>query len=558
MRRPRIFSRGPWAGLLLGFLALSALDSSAQEIQYDEGTLRILSAARQEEAKGNLSGAISFYEKALAEAKPDAKAGLRLELARFLDRGASAPGADPKWLERSRKEFQELISSSSGTARVQAANSFAAQLLRREQPAEAVRVLSIAVQDDAWKDLHGPARARCLFNLARALEATGRKREAYGHYVAAAEADPGFHRAADGARGVALGSDSEDTGIPQIRRLVDGQLERGDLEGAARSLRDALTSVARWQGHPAYPRLVEDLVRYFTRANVDRQGYARDWSAPLEAIPRDRVRERVDRMLATIDDAYADELPVEFASEKVEARYASWAPGNPRGLFSTFLAAVAAQSYRRGELRRALGAYSHAWALDTTNMEAALYAANILLIDLDAREKRLDPDGSLLKQLVDQLFSEKGAEYSREVGQDWNRLLKFHRILATIFEKQGRWGGEDDARSAVFQWRMALGAVDRLRITDPGAAMLAPPLHEGLARAYEGVGQEKKAFVSELEAAKEFVGTAGGDAARLEAAERALARAALLAITRRTGEESFEEIRNLHRTIEETRKQGAR
>jgi tetratricopeptide (TPR) repeat protein len=540
--------------MLLGLLGLGPIDSIAQEIRLDDDARRILSLARQEEAKGNLSGAIALYEKALAEAKPEGKAGLQLELARFLDRGSSAPGADPKWLDRSRKEFEEVIGSSSGTARLQAANSFAAQLLRRERAAEAVQVLSTAVQDAAWKDLTGPARARCLFNFARALEATGRKSEAYSRYIEAAEADPSFERAADGARAVALKSDSEGTGIPQIDRLVDGQLARGDFSGAGRSLRDALTSVAHWQGHPNYPRLVEELARYLTEANVQRDRFAQEWSEPLRTIPRDRVRKPADRMLATIEEAYTSELPVEFAPENVQERYAPWAQGASRGLFSRFLAAVAAQSYRLGEMRRALGAYSHAWALDTTNMEAALYAANILLVDLEAKEKKLDPDGSLLKSLVDKLFSEKGAEYSRDVGQDWNRLLKFHTILATIFEKQRRWGDEHEARSAIFQWKMALRAVERLQGKDPGAARLAPPLQEGLGRAYRARGQPQEAFEHEVQAAEGFVRTAGGDVAQLEAAERALARAALLAIIGKAGESSMKKVRDLHRTIDETRK----
>jgi len=559
MKRPRTLSnRRRMSVLIGGFFALFLPPVGAQEIQYDDGTRRILSSAREEESKGNYSGAIAIYEKALAEAKPDAKAGLQIELAKFLDRGAAAPGADPKWLDRSRKEFEEAIGSSQGIVHLQASNSYAAQLLRRNRPDEAARVLSGAVQDDGWKDLTGPARARCLFNLARALEATGNKADAYRRYVEAAEADPSFARAADGARAVALKSDSEGTGIPQISRVVDGQLKRGDFDGAGRSLRDALTSVAHWQGHPNYPRLVEELLRYFTEANVDRDGYARDWSGPLKTIPRDRVRKPADRMLATIDETYLTELPVEFAPQKAQERYAPWVQGAPRSLFSKFLAGVAAQSYRRSEMGRALGLYSHAWALDTTNMEAALYASNILLVDLDSKEKRLDPQGTLLRSFVDLLFEEKGAAYRATVGQDWNRLLKFHTILATIYEKQSRWGDDYDPRSTVFQWQMALRAVEQLQSKDPSAAKLAPPLHEGLARAHKALRRNQQAFESEIRAAEGYLAAPQPDAAPLDAAERALARASLLAIVGNAGESSLKKVRDVNRRLEEVRKQTPR
>ncbi len=555
-RRSLIWRR--WTGVLISLLLFSPIRSSAQELKYDDKTWQILSSARQEEAKGNFSGAIAIYEKALAESKPDAKAGLQLEFARFLDRGAASPGADPNWVDRSRKEFEEAIGSSSGIVRLQASNSYAAQLLRRQRPDEAARILSNAVQDDGWKDLTGPARSRLLFNLARALEGTGRKPEAYKRYVEAAEADPSFDRAADGARAIALKSDSEGTGIPQIGLLVDQQLKQRDFAGAGRSLRDALTSVAHWQGHPNYPRLVGELVRYFTEAEVDREAYAQEWSEPLKAIPRDRVRKPADRMLATIEETYMSELPVEFAPQKVGERYAPWVQGGSRGLFSKFLAAVAAQSYRRGEMRRALGAYSHAWAVDTSNMEAGLYAANILLVDLDAKEKKLDPDGSLLRILSGELFGEKGAEYARPVGQDWRRLLKFHTILATIYEKHRSWGSEHEPRTAIFQWTMGLKAVERLQSKDPSAAMLAPPLHEGLARAYKALRRPQPAFESEMRAAEGYLAAPQPDAAQIDAAERALARAALMAIVGNAGESSLQKVRDLNRRLEEVRKQAPR
>jgi tetratricopeptide (TPR) repeat protein len=462
-------------------------------------------AARESAARFDVRRTIVLYEQAIREASPGDAASLRLEFAGLLGRAAQRSDAEPDWLSRSEREFRTVLETASGNLLFQAANNFASQMIRFSRASEAVQIIGSVTNSPAWKELPGSGRSRCLFTLGRALETLGRREEAYGSYLRASAADPTFDRAANSARALALGSASEGTGIPQIVRLVNEQLRQRDFPGAARSLRDALTTVPHWQPHPRYPDLVEGLLRYFTEAAVDREGYRSNWSESLKGVPRENLVPVASRLLSVIDRVFTTELPIEFSPAKAESGLAAGLAPETRRVLSRFLAGIGAQNYRARALRPALGAYSHAWALDTTNLEAGLYAANILLVDGDpGAGQRLDEGGVILKSFVRELFDEKGQEYRRQVGTDWGRLVKFHTILGTIFEKQQQWGDESRMDGAIFQWQMARRALDRLPKTDNAALRSAPWVDERLAVAFKGARRPKDALASELRAAEGF------------------------------------------------------
>lgn len=141
--------------------------------------------------------------------------------------------------------------------------------------------------------------------------------------------------------------------------------------------------------------------------------------------------------------------------------------------------------YRQGDpnsLRRSLERYCHAWGLNVKNMEAALYLANVLLYDHESLNRRLDPHGTVLHLFIGRLFREKNRQYSLDVGRDWERILKCHIVLATIFERQRHWGPDNNPRSAWFQWQMASDALQNL---DASAIkeQFGPVIADGLDRA---------------------------------------------------------------------------
>jgi hypothetical protein len=114
-------------------------------------------------------------------------------------------------------------------------------------------------------------------------------------------------------------------------------------------------------------------------------------------------------------------------------------------------------------------------------MEAGLYIANVLYHDMDKGGRKLDSDHIWLNKFIDQLFIAKNREYRRSLGQDWDRILKCHIILASIFEKQGRWGSLSDPRSAVFQWNYAQKAL--LKVSPKTRRRFGPVVKRGVKRA---------------------------------------------------------------------------
>jgi hypothetical protein len=143
-----------------------------------------------------------------------------------------------------------------------------------------------------------------------------------------------------------------------------------------------------------------------------------------------------------------------------------------------------------------------AWIFDPANTEAALYAASLML------EKRstLDPQGSGITELTHRLFQQKGAGYAVPVKthRDWLNLLPLHLILATVYEKLGKWGSENDAECAIFQLYRAVQIEDLLRREDP-EFVASPATSQRLARAYRSASRPEDAWQQFLKAAEGFV-----------------------------------------------------
>ena len=98
------------------------------------------------------------------------------------------------------------------------------------------------------------------------------------------------------------------------------------------------------------------------------------------------------------------ELPVIFDSIEARYRFAPWFgdPANSREAAeflerpARFLTAMGEIHADLGNLERALGLYAAAWAMNTANLDAGLYAANLLLEYSDT----LDPEGRYLRRFI--------------------------------------------------------------------------------------------------------------------------------------------------------------
>lgn len=420
------------------------------------------------------SGAIKkLYGEQIKWSKLDEKkADLHISVASALERSAKSTGR-PELLEISGLAYREIIEHTQGETRLRASSNYCSQLLRHNQPREAVKVMQAVETILSDNSMSKIARSRSLYNYGRALQLSGDFERAYKVLNKAVEADPDFRKAAQAAGDAALKSSHETTGIPLVVELTNSQLAHLDYQGAARNLRQALL-VQHWIGHYFYPQLLGQLVQYFTAARVGPEAFNKDWSRVLNDIRRrlrrdDTSQEMIDQIIMI----YSRPLPIMNVDPKrIQESYAVWSSSRLHtsmrtdlGFLSSFIKMVADQYYPQRDVqsqRRSLERYCHAWGVNVENMEAGLYLANVLLYDRENQNRQLDPNEEILDAFINQLFYEKNREYRQNIGKDWERILKCHIVLATIFEQQARWGPDNNPRTALFQWQLAYDALQKL------------------------------------------------------------------------------------------------
>lgn len=414
------------------------------------------------------------YKRALEMASgPQERAEIALDHARIL---ASVPDQ--------RAEVDRLygaaIQEASGRLRVDASNSYGVFLLQQGDSAKAASVLStIKGELDSSKDMEPEERSRFLYNYGVALEKSGQVEEASAAYLQSFELDPGFMPACDAVFRTA-GSDSR-------ARVVERLLAEGNLDSARDYLKTSFKS-----GTPeSYPELVVLWARYLTAAKV---GPGQDFRQAVGVTPGWGDGPAGAR-IGLIEKSYAGQLPLVLNPDEGMLYASFWRDGKGSvEVFSNLLRMLGDGFLRAGQHQQALHSYALAWS-SVGNMDAAVDLASLLL----AQRELVDPQGQVLDQLVSVLFQGKGGAYQ---GNDWPNVLRFHTILGTIFERQGKWGSSGEPRSAIFQWERALQALERVRT---GEASLAPGLHAHLGTAYEAVGRKEEALAQFLLAGEQYV-----------------------------------------------------
>ena len=418
------------------------------------------------------------YKEALVKAAgPQQRAEINLDHARIL---ASVPDR--------RAEVDRLygaaIQEASGRLRVDASNSYGVFLLQQGDSAKAASVLStIKGELDSSKDMEPEERSRFLYNYGVALERSGQVEEASAAYLQSFELDPGFMPACDAVFRTA-GSESR-------ARVVERLLAEGSLDSARDYLRNDLKASFESGTPESYPDLVVLWARYLTAAKV---GPGQDIRKAV-GISADWVDGPAGARIGMIEQSYAGKLPLVLDPQEGMLYASFWRDGKGSvEVFSNLLRMLGDGFLRAGRHQQALHSYALAWS-SSENLDAAVDLASLLLA---AREK-VDPQGQVLDHLVSVLFEGKGQAY---LGSDWPAILRFHTILGTIFERQGKWGSSGDPRSAVFQWEHALNALERVPAHDRN---LAPGLHAHLGTAYEAVGRKKEALSQFLLAGEQYL-----------------------------------------------------
>ncbi|MFC1763514.1 hypothetical protein ACFL6U_15730 [Planctomycetota bacterium] len=424
----------------------------------------------------------------------DRKVDLHLELASALERSATLAHR-PELLKISALAYQRIIYSTQGETRLRASCNYSAQLLRANQPQEAIKVMEAAAPILRSDSLGAIARSRSLYTYGTALQRSGDAQRAYEILNKAVKADPTFRKAAQAAGEAAMDADHESTGIPLAVEQIAGRLANFDYNGAAHILRNAM-EVDHWLHHDFYPQILGQFVRYLTASRMAPEAIRKEWWTYLENL-RNRLPkyDAPHQMITQIMNIYSEPLRImNIDPIQIKQHYDAWGAA-ARGAGSTpnldflsdFIKMVGDHYYRQGDpqsLRLSMQRYCHAWGVNTKNMEAALYLANVLHYDQQHLKQQLDPNGLILDMFINRLFQVKNLQYRLDVGKDWERILKCHIVLATIFENQKRWGPQENPRTAWFQWQLASNALQNVTnstIHDQFGLVVS----KGLARAQE-------------------------------------------------------------------------
>lgn len=412
------------------------------------------------------------YKEALKKAAgPQQRAEISLDHARIL-------AAEPGLRAEVDRLYTSAIQQATGRLKVDASNSYGVFLLQQGDAAKAASVLS-AVEGDLKVisgELEPEARSRFLYNYGVALEKSGQAKEASAAYLQSFELDPGFMPACDAVFRTA-GSDSR-------IRVVERLLAEGNLDSARSYLQTSFES-----GTPeSYPDLVVLWVRYLTAAKI---GPGEDFRNTLK-LPPGWKDGPAGALVGMVEKSYAGELPLVLDPDEGSLYASFWR--DDKEVLSNLLRMLGEGFLRAGRYQQALHSYALAWS-SARNMDAAVDLASLLL----TQREKVDPQGQVIDRLVSVLFQGKGEAY---LGGDWPNILRFHTVLGTIFERQGRWGSSDDPRSAIFQWERALRALQQVRTGEPN---LAPGLHAHLGTAYKAAGRQQEALAQFLLAGEQYV-----------------------------------------------------
>jgi tetratricopeptide (TPR) repeat protein len=442
-------------------------------------------------------------------------------------------GASTASVQQVRALFEGVLASARGSLRIRAANDYGVYLLRNGQSRDAVKVFA-AVESQAAeeKQLDAATRARYYYNYGKALDATHQALDASDKYREAVRLDPRFDAALEAARLnlKQLGSfgDLPSLGAGLFNRLAMGALiggavggvsgarlglsttsprlyaglelcrillSRGDIAAAA----DLLSSLAEPASRSSLgaTRYLDSLVVFLTKSRTVPADFNLMWDPVIAKLaPLSKpVSVKVDD-LRTI---YRDDLPLVLNPEGANALFRTWEQDPYRSRLSALLKAVGDTYADQEQYLPAFRRYALAFDLDTSNIDAALYMANLLLSSPAA----VDPRGEVLNDWIGAIFP-SSSENPIYRGDDWPDILRFHTILAAILERQGRLGPPTTAWTASFHWEKAIRAETIVAERFPDQSRPSPLLHEKLAAFYASSGRSQTAFGLYLNASYEY------------------------------------------------------
>ncbi|MDJ0837919.1 MAG: hypothetical protein QNK37_15500 [Acidobacteriota bacterium] len=326
------------------------------------------------------------------------------------------------------------------------------------------------------------------YNQGQALEKTGRTKEALTAYRRSFSENTKFVKAASSAMRLLRQSD-EPTRFRDIADLSKRLVDQGKPEIARTHLMGAIRENPGNRGlYDLKSGLVELHYRDFHRPERYRKEMRPEYRQLVEAAPD--MKKAVDQL----DRAYLGDLsPVLVDMDRTYNLFSEWIGWQTSPTFSKTMKRIGDDYRLQGNSKQALTRYIAAWRIDPEDTEAPLHAAN-LLRDHPGLD---DKNRTILNSLVRTIFAEKGRDYSKK---DYRNILRKHLLLATLFEREQKWGNSSNPLSVIFQLEHAIEAREQLRERKP-----SPGLYERLGRAERQRGNLSKAVDAELTAVQGYL-----------------------------------------------------
>ena len=496
------FSFSPLVPLMLMAVPLFAFQEPAKTKESEENLkaerIKLLkSEGKRQVEEGQVEKAAEVYrqlkEMGLEQADREQVAKEALRSAKQVQ-----PGKDEKPTAERMVATEQLyrlaIDQGTDTQRVSARNDLGVFYLQSGRAAEAVETLRQIDPNQL------PAEQRFIYqyNTARALELEGNGAQAYDLYVDAIQSNPRFTRAADRAYQTLFQLEPAE-GIQKAVGLTSILMEQKQNAVAESNL---LAAFRRWGDRVEVKRLLPLMLRQEVSLGRDLETLAESalgqWREIAERSPQLRPA------LTDLANAYSGDLSHLLVKRNSVEVFREWVYELGQGReFAVLLKNIGDRYSFKDRKVQAMSRYQAAWELDPDNTEAALYCANVLQ---DSPE--LDPNGWILRGLIDTIFVQKGNDY--RMG-DWENILKKHLLLSKIFERRNQWDPRSNPQTVLFQLHAALRAENNLREQDPEVAP-SPGLRHSLGSAYLRLRQLEPGIDHELEAVRAYIQIGNPDA----------------------------------------------
>jgi tetratricopeptide (TPR) repeat protein len=436
-----------------------------------------------------------------AAASPPDVARAKLTLADALSRQEPQAGD-----EASRTEawtlYEEVIAGAAEPGRSSAINSYGLALLSANEVDRATQVfgrLDPSVVLSAKEPL--PDYARYFFNAGESWLKKGDPAAALGRYLISLQADPTFEEPC-GRAATIISSTPSALPIEAMDRLI----ATGNLTCAETLLGKAVTGDPWRPGAPGFDAALRLLARLWTARPPGKPDLDRWNGLVAERGDCDRCEKKVRQLIRLFEDSSYRIVEDQEDLDKVASAWRKpdkgslevdspwYNPEEDLRVFSDLAVRVGHEFALKNSAREALARYVVAWRIHPERLDAAAYAAGIVI----SSSEKIEDTKRLTVDLANALAIAREAGESR---QDWQEVMRLHTVIGDLYAKRGVWVGSE---SAIYWWQRALLFYGRMS-AEQRAQSPVPELYARLGKGFEHVEKYADARRHYLDSAEAYV-----------------------------------------------------